>query len=64
MPGYKIKVAFDEEARRWYALNDAIPIALEDDALETLVQRVRAAVPEMLELNGKEHENVQLVFAV
>jgi hypothetical protein len=37
MGEYTIAIAFDDEARRWYAINDDIPIALEDDSLDTLI---------------------------
>jgi len=53
MEEYTITIAFDEEASVWYALNDDIPIALESDSIDVLIERVKLAVPELLELNGK-----------
>ncbi|HCC37462.1 MAG TPA: hypothetical protein DEQ14_07510 [Treponema sp.] len=51
MNEYTIEIAFDEEAEKWYAINDDIPIALEDYSLDELMRRVKLAVPEMLEIN-------------
>jgi hypothetical protein len=46
---------WNDEAAKWYALNDDIPIMLEDTSLDTLIGRVKLATPELLELNGKPH---------
>jgi len=46
----------------WVAENDDIPIALEADSLDKLIERVRIATPELLELNGKNNENITLHF--
>ena len=62
MEEYTITIAFDEEAAVWYALNDDIPIALESDSFDVLIERVKLAVPELLELNGKNHENTILTY--
>jgi hypothetical protein len=62
MDEYEILLVWDEEAARWVAENDDIPVALESDSLDVLIERVRIAVPELLELNGKNHANVALNF--
>jgi hypothetical protein len=64
MEEYTITIAFDEEASVWYALNDDIPIALESDSIDVLIERVKLAVPELLELNGKNHNNTVLHFSM
>ena len=64
MAEYTITFTFDEEAAVWYALNDDIPIALEFDSFDVLIERVKLAVPELLELNGKNHENIILHFSM
>ena len=64
MEEYTITIAFDEEASVWYALNDDIPIALESDSIDVLMDRVKLAVPELLELNGKNHPNTVLHFSM
>ena len=62
MNEYTIKIAFDEEAQRWYAVNDDIPLALEDGSLDALIVRVKIAAPEVLELNNMPHVGVSLMF--
>ena len=62
MNEYTVMLNWDDEAQVWYALNDDIPIALESGSLDLLMERVRLAVPEILELNGKEHRDVYLNF--
>ncbi|MCL2806253.1 MAG: DUF1902 domain-containing protein [Treponema sp.] len=54
---YIVLLTWDDEASVWVAENDDIPIALESDSLDTLIERVRIAVPEILELN----ENIKKV---
>ena len=51
MDEYIIDLVFDEETQKWYAQNDDIPILLEDDSVDCLTDRVKLAVPEMLELS-------------
>jgi len=57
MEEYTVTITFDEEAAVWYAINNDIPIALESDSLDVLIKRVKLAVPELLELNGKNREH-------
>lgn len=47
-----INMVWDAEAGVWYATSDDIPgLALESSSFDTLVERVRMAVPELAELN-------------
>ena len=62
MNEYEIILIWDDDARVWIAHNDDIPLVLENGSLDLLMEQVRLAVPEILELNGKEHENVYLEF--
>jgi hypothetical protein len=62
MDEYEILLVWDDEACVWVAENDDIPVALEADSLDALIERVRIAVPELLELNGKNYANVALNF--
>jgi len=64
MEEYTVTITFDEEAAVWYAINNDIPIALESDSLDVLIERVKLAVPELLELNGKNHEHTVLHFTM
>ena len=49
-----IHIRWDDEAKVWYAINDYIPIALESESLDDLRQRVKEAIPELIELNHLE----------
>jgi len=50
---YTIKLQWDEEAAIWIATSEDVPgLVLESDSLDTLAERVRTAVPELIELNG------------
>ena len=62
MNEYTVTIAFDDDAQKWYAQNDDIPIILEDDSLDTLINRVKMAAPEMLEINNMPHTGLHLVF--
>ena len=62
MTEYIVLLSWDGEASVWIAENDDIPIALESPSLDTLMERVRIAAPELLELNGKNHGNIALRF--
>ncbi|MDR2964569.1 MAG: DUF1902 domain-containing protein [Treponema sp.] len=61
---YSIAIAFDDEAQKWYAQNNDIPIILEDNSLDTLINRLKLAVPEILEMNNKPYKEVKLIFKV
>ena len=62
MNEYTITIAFDDEAQRWYAVNNDIPLVLEDDSLDALINRVKIAAPEVLEANNMPHTGISLVF--
>ena len=62
MNEYTILLSFDEETQKWYAHNDEIPIILEDFTLDTLVNRVKLAVPELLEINNLSQTCAFLAF--
>jgi hypothetical protein len=48
-----IEFKWDDKSDVWYAINDDIPIAMEAGSLDVLMERVKQAIPEILELNGK-----------
>ena len=53
MPEYTVNLLWDTEAAVWIATSDTIPgLALESGSIDALIERVRFAVPELLELNG------------
>jgi predicted RNase H-like HicB family nuclease len=62
MNEYHILLTWDDEARVWIAESDDIPgLILESGSLDVLIERVRYAAPELLELSGNT-ANVSLSF--
>jgi hypothetical protein len=59
---YEIEVSWDESAGVWCGICDSIPVALESNSFDALITRVKIAAYELLELNGKISENIQLCF--
>ena len=51
---YVINFVWDEEASVWVATSDDVPgLVLESGSFDALVERVRIAVPELLQLNKR-----------
>ncbi len=48
----KVNISWDEEASVYVAVCDKIGLALESDSYDSLIQRVKEAAPEMMELNN------------
>lgn len=62
---YVIKLFWDKEADVWVAINDDLPLALESESVENLMDRVKLAVPELLELNKMiTNKSVTLSFVI
>ncbi|MCL2487191.1 MAG: DUF1902 domain-containing protein [Oscillospiraceae bacterium] len=59
---YDIQVNWDESAGVWCAVCDDIPLALESHSFDALIERVKVAAYEILELNGKLGKSIQLCF--
>jgi hypothetical protein len=57
MSEYMIEFKWDDDAGVWYAINDDIPIAMEAGSLDVLMERVKQAIPEILEMNGKARQS-------
>ncbi len=48
-----IRAEWDEEARVWVATSEDVPgLATEAETVETLVEKLRGIIPELLEANG------------
>ena len=61
---YKINFLWDEEAAVWVATSEDVPgLVLESGSFDALVERVRIAVPELLELNGKTTEGIRISYS-
>jgi len=55
---------WDDEAEVWIATSDEVPgLVLESGSFDALVERLRFAVPELLELNGTNKTPVNLRIA-
>lgn len=53
---YIVNLAWDTEASVWIATSDDIPgLVLESGSFDALLERVRFAVPELLELNTRSN---------
>jgi len=62
VPYYDVNIIWDSEAHMWVAIADDILLTLENKSFDTLIERVKAAASEILELNFKPYTNVQLRF--
>ena len=53
-----IKLIWSEEEKFWYSksMDDRFGLTLESGSLDALIERVKIAVPEMLELSSGEDE--------
>jgi len=58
-----VKLLWDDESCRWHCESDDIPgLLLESNSCDALIDRVRLAAPEMLELNCAYVGSIQLSF--
>ena len=56
---YTVLFTWDDEADVWVATSpDVIGLVLESESLDALMQRVRDAIPELLELNSQKPAKV------
>ena len=63
MNEYTIMLTWDDEASVWIAECDDIPgLILESTSFDTLVERVKIAIPDLLEQEGAEHFQAALHF--
>jgi hypothetical protein len=63
MNEYTVTIAFDDETQKWYCTSDDIPgLILESGSMDVLVERVRHAAPELLELMGRDPSAASLSF--
>ena len=60
---YRIKFLWDDEAAVWIATSQDIPgLVLESGSFDALIEKVRYAVPELLELNREKESVYRLAF--
>ena len=61
---FLIKMIWDSEAKRWAALGSpGMGLVLESDSFDLLVERVKLAAPEMIELNFNYKGPINLYFS-
>ena len=60
---YIINLTWDEDENVWIAQSDDVPgLVLESGSFDALLERVRFAVPELLDLNTKSSPAPYLTF--
>ena len=59
---YNVRLILDEEAHVWYTHTDIPGLCLEANTFDELVEEVRLAAPEMIELNSDYTGPIHLIF--
>ncbi len=60
---YVVTFTWDNEASVWIATSKDIPgLVLESGSFDALMERVKFAIPELMELNQPNHMPLSLVF--
>ncbi len=50
---YRVKMLWDAEANVWVATSEDVPgLVLESGSFDALLERIKYAIPELIELNG------------
>ena len=63
IPEYIIDLIWDDDAAFWTATSEDIPgLVLESDSVDALIERVRFAAPELLDLNGTNKKTLSMCF--
>ena len=62
---YTVNITWDEEADVWIATSEDVRgLVMESESYDTLVGRLKVAVPELLELNGQPRMSVLKCISV
>ena len=60
---YTINLIWDKEAGVWVATSEDVKgLVLESGSLDALIERVKVAIPELLELNQKNIHRANIYF--
>ena len=60
---YRINIIWDSEAAVYVATSEDVPgLVLESGSLDALIERVKTAVPELLELNNRKNKQYNLTI--
>ncbi|MCL1787189.1 MAG: DUF1902 domain-containing protein [Defluviitaleaceae bacterium] len=57
-----IDIKWDDEAGVWCAICDQIPLALESNSFDALIEKAKVVAYEMLEANKKTTSSARLCF--
>ena len=62
---YRVKITWDDEAHVWLAVGENLEgLVLECGSLDALIERVKVAVPELLEIQGEQQTDIALNFSM
>lgn len=60
---YRINFQWDDEAAVWIATSQDVPgLVLESGSFDALLERVKYAVPELIDLNGDKPEHQKMII--
>ena len=59
---YNIDINWDDTAGVWCAVCDEIPLALESNSFDALIEKVKIVAYEILEMNTKMIDGIRLCF--
>jgi len=62
MTEYTVNFTWDEEAQVWVAVGEGFGLVLEHNSLDMLMERVRLAAPELIELRQASTQHISLNF--
>jgi len=57
-----VKVNWDDDANVWYAICSTVPFAIENESLDTLIERIKVVATETLNINNTPYCNSSLVI--
>lgn len=61
--GFRINMLWDNTSEVWIATSQDVPgLVLESGSFDALVERVKFAIPELIELNGQKPESLKLSY--
>ena len=59
---YKVTLTWDNEASMWIATSDDVPgLVLESNSYDALIERVKIAIPDLLEINNNSLIKIKFV---
>ena len=59
---YIVDVSWDEEAGVWTAVCDEVPLALESNSFDALINKAKGVAYEILEMNSELTDGIKICF--